>query len=177
MVEKLESHISCPPFKLQDQRQSKRRQTSAIACVAMSIFINNQFEPLHPRPLSPNLLSPTCVMHHATTEKFVEPLILPKPRGDVKFHPKGEGVTTNYREGDNRSFPKSQRFDNGTAGTAFNHPRNNEPWKMCPVAKKCRLTVNPVESIVAQVAGRIRPAAKRRDHKTPLSLAVSMKKQ
>ena len=110
-------------------------------------------------------------MHHATTEKFVDHFILPKPHGDVKFH---EGVSTNHREGDHRSFPRNQRID---AGTAFKRPRNKEPWMICPVAKKCRLTVNPVESIVAQVAGRIRPAGQRRDQKAPLSLAVSMKKQ
>jgi len=112
-------------------------------------------------------------MHHATTEQIVEHLILPKPHGDVKFHPKREGFSTHHREGDHRSFLKNQRID---AGTAFKRPRNKEPWMMCPVAKKCRLTVNPVESIVAQVSGRIRPAGQRRDQKTPLSLAVSMMK-
>jgi hypothetical protein len=88
------------------------------------------------------------------------------------IHSKEEEVP-NHRDVHKYTSPTNPRL---SSATASKRPRNIDAW-MCPVSKKCKQTVNPVQSIVAQVARRIRPAAQRSDRKTPRSLAVSTKKQ
>lgn len=87
--------------------------------------------------------------------------------------------------GENRaSHSRKIRLDSLTAPTAIvcednrdrwigvKRPRCTEPW-VCPASKKSKLSGNPVQSIVAKVAGRIRQGCQRPDRKNPLSLAVS----
>jgi hypothetical protein len=147
----------------------------------MSITVNTV--PFHPGQSSSSHLSPTCViMHPSKAENFVEHLLLEpsihqQRQGVMEIHPK-EGDRPIH---DRIHTPSSPSNPNSiittTTTTASKRPSHpmNDVW-MCPVSKKCKLAVNPIQPMVAQVAGRIRPAAQRRDRKSPLSLAVSTKR-
>ncbi len=103
-------------------------------------------------------------MHHST-DTIVEQLVLA-----------GNDFRTSHSMKIRLDSPKQATIlcqDEKGRWTGVKRPRQAESW-VCPASKKSKLTSNPVQAIVGQVAQRIRSGCHRPDRKNPISLAVSM---
>lgn len=107
--------------------------------------------------------SPKSVMHHST-DSIVEQLVLGnnelRTQHSMKIRLDSQQEATVICDNDKGLWKGIKR------------PRQSEPW-VCPASKKSKLTSNPAQSFVNQVADRIRLGCQRPDRKNPLSLAVS----
>ena len=134
---------------------------------------------IHPIPLNskhhPSYVSPKSVMHREQSENLVEHFVLDRSECrvqqtdllDMQIHSNEDGS----RSGKHKRNDSKNSAQIGKANIHPKRPKPNSAW-ICPVSKKCKHTINPVQSMVGQVASRIRPAARRADCKSPLSLAV-----
>ena len=140
-----DSDFTCTTFKY-------KTSSNAMATTIQSV------------PSPPGHSSPKSVMLHAT-ETIVEQFAL--TNGELR------SAHSHKIRLDSLKEPTAIVCeDNRDRWIGVKRPRYSEPW-ICPASKKSKLTTNPVQAIVAQVADRIRQGCQRPDGKNPLSLAVS----